>query len=93
MKSCEAFQSKNRGTNPGDIRTEPLRAYPIHAVNPSGGGYFLIAVPEAPVATERWVSAACGVRVVEPGGQADEFEPRAGASRRRATNRPRTCWS
>ena len=29
MKSCEAFQSKNRGTNPGDIRTEPLRAYPI----------------------------------------------------------------
>ena len=40
-------------------------------MNPPGGDYFLIAVPEAPVTTERWVSAACGVRVVEPGGQAD----------------------
>lgn len=63
-KSCEAFQSKNRKTNPGNITTHPRTAYTMLGINKAGGDFFQIEVPDAPVTASRWVSAACGVHVV-----------------------------
>ncbi|MFO1141839.1 MAG: hypothetical protein U1E59_05515 [Amaricoccus sp.] len=68
--ACEAFQSKNRRTNPGQVMTEPGRSYAMTAVNAPGGDYFQIVVPEAPVTTARWVQASCGTAEAEPAGGA-----------------------
>ncbi len=64
FESCDAFQSKNRRTNPGDIRTEPRRAYDMIAINEAGGDFFQVRIPEAPVTPARWVSTACGIHAV-----------------------------
>ena len=66
-RACEAYQSKNKLTNPGDVVTEPDRAYVMRGINAPGGDYFQIVVPGAPVVTERWVSADCGRHVVDAG--------------------------
>ena len=66
-KACEAYQSKNRLTNPGDVVTEPSKAYVMRGLNAAGGDYFQIIVPGAPVVTERWVSIGCGTHVVDAG--------------------------
>jgi ribonuclease T2 len=62
-RACEAFQSKNRGTNPGAVTVEPGRGYAVTALNAKGGEWVQIVVPEAPVTTARWVNADCGRRV------------------------------
>ncbi|WP_420333532.1 ribonuclease T2 family protein [Roseibium sp.] len=64
-KTCEAFQSKNRQTNPGNITTRPRTAYKMLGINRTGGDFFQVEVPDAPVTTSRWVSAACGLHVVK----------------------------
>ncbi|MEM8700996.1 MAG: hypothetical protein AAGF82_04160 [Pseudomonadota bacterium] len=64
QKTCEAFQSKNKQTNPGDITTQPRTAYVMLGINKADGDFFQVEVPDAPVTTSRWVSAACGVHVV-----------------------------
>ena len=66
-KACEAFQSKNKGTNPGEVMTEPLRAYAMIALNAPGGDFFQVKVPGAPVTEDRWVHVSCGLHVVEAG--------------------------
>lgn len=63
-KTCEAFHSKNRQTNPGDITTRPQMAYTMRGINKEGGDFFQVEVPGAPVTTSRWVSADCGVHAV-----------------------------
>ncbi len=63
-QSCDAFQSKNRQTNPGDVMTEPMRAYEMIAINKAGGDFFQVVVPDAPVTRDRWVHVSCGVHVV-----------------------------
>jgi ribonuclease T2 len=77
FEACEAYQSKNRLTNPGDIRTAPLRAYPIRGINKPGGDFYRIRVPDAPVTPDRWVNAGCGLHVVDAGtaGPAEPPEP------------------
>jgi ribonuclease T2 len=67
LEACEAFQSKNKLTNPGDVLTEPMRAYAMRAINAAGGDFFQVSVPGAPVTAERWVHVSCGVHVVEAG--------------------------
>ncbi len=64
QQSCEAFQSKNRQTNPGDVMTELMRAYEMIAINKAGGDFFQVVVPSAPVTRDRWVHVSCGVHVV-----------------------------
>ena len=64
---CEAYQSKNRLTNPGDIRTSPLHAYEIIAINKTGGDLFQIRIPDAPVTQNRWVHVGCGLHVIDAG--------------------------
>ena len=72
--ACEAFQSKNRQTNPGQVMTEPGRAYAMTAVNVPGGDYFQIVVPEAPAPTARWVQGTCGTAEADeaPAGESTE---------------------
>jgi ribonuclease T2 len=67
LEACEAFQSKNKGTNPGDVMTEPFRAYPMLGINAPGGDFFQMSMPGAPVTADRWVHATCGVHVIEAG--------------------------
>ncbi len=68
---CDAFQSKNRQTNPGDIFTEEMRAYDMIAINKVGGDFFQVRVPDAPVTNARWVHVSCGVHVVRAETQVD----------------------
>lgn len=63
-KACEAYQSKNKLTNPGDITTEASKAYTMLGLNAPGGDFFQIVIPGAPVVEQRWVSTSCGSHVV-----------------------------
>lgn len=67
LERCEAVQSKNKGTNPGEVMTEERRAYAKIGINKKGGDYHQIRVPSAPVTEKRWVRADCGVHVVAAG--------------------------
>jgi len=69
VETCEAYQSKNKQTNPGDITTTPHMAYQMLGINKQGGDFFQVLVDGAPVTTSRWVSASCGLHVVEAGTQ------------------------
>ena len=53
MKSCEAYQSKNKLTNPGGIFTEVRVAYDIRGINKAGGDWYHIRIPGAPVTEDR----------------------------------------
>lgn len=85
---CDAFQSKNQGTNPGGVQTEVMRAYTINGINKTGGDFFQVKVPDAPVTVDRWVHTSCGIHAVAAGTEVDvshggtpppEVEPEAGA--------------
>ncbi|WP_298962696.1 ribonuclease T [uncultured Roseibium sp.] len=65
FETCEAYHSKNRLTNPGDITTSPSVAYKMLGLNKEGGDYFQVQMDDAPVSNARWVSTDCGVHVVE----------------------------
>ena len=67
LESCEAMQSKNKGTNPGEVMTEARRAYAIIGINEAGGDHYQIRVPGAPVTEERWVRTDCGVHEATAG--------------------------
>ena len=60
-RSCEAFQSFRKGTNPGDVRTAAGTAYPVREVNGPDRRWLRIDVAGCP----RWVSADCGTASVE----------------------------
>lgn len=64
MKSCEAYQSKNKLTNPGGIFTEKRIAYDISGINKAGGDWYHIRIPGAPVSEDRWVAMNCGIHVI-----------------------------
>lgn len=64
LEVCEAYQSKNKLTNPGHVETEPHRAYDIKGINKEGGDFFQMVVPGSPVTRDRWVHVDCGVHVV-----------------------------
>lgn len=63
LKSCEAYQSKNALTNPGDVALVQRTAYDMIGVNQPGGDWFQIRVPGAPATDARWVATSCGVHV------------------------------
>lgn len=85
MQGCEAYQSKNKLTNPGDIYTEEHVAYDMRGINKAGGEWYHIKIPGAPVTEDRWVALNCGVHVIaatpfnEPGETgSDGFTPPTG---------------
>jgi len=60
QKACEAYQSKNRKTNPGNISLEKGAKYPLLEVNKTQNpGWYKIEVPSA-IPKARWVKASCG---------------------------------
>lgn len=63
-KVCEAYQSKNQLTNPGDIRIVENFAYSMIGINKPGGEWYQIRIPGAPVTESRWVHMTCGPHVV-----------------------------
>ena len=65
--SCDAYQSKNKRTNPGDIVTNEDQAYEILGLNKEAGDFFQIRIDDAPVTTARWVHVDCGIHVVKAG--------------------------
>jgi ribonuclease T2 len=67
MEVCEAFHSKNKQTNPGNVTTTPMTAYRMLGLNKAGGDHFQVEIADAPVSTSRWVSTACGTHVVDAG--------------------------
>lgn len=67
LERCEAFQSKNQMTNPGDVRTAVMRAYEMIGINRTGGDFYQIRMPDAPVTMVRWVHVSCGLHVVDAG--------------------------
>ncbi|SMX27546.1 Ribonuclease I precursor [Pelagimonas phthalicica] len=85
-EQCEAYQSKNRLTNPGDIVLIDHVAYDMIGINRPGGDWYQIRIDDAPVTTVRWVNKTCGVHVVAAdsgggsGGTApvEDFEPQEG---------------
>ncbi|TYC55798.1 ribonuclease T [Rhodobacterales bacterium] len=73
-KTCEAFHSKNRQTNPGNIVTTPRTAYDMLGMNKAGGDYFQITIEGAPVSSSRWVSTDCGKHVVDAGAPTSQSD-------------------
>jgi ribonuclease T2 len=68
---CAARPSIRRESNPGDVATEPGRAYPLLGANQAEQpSHVQIRIPEA-APRERWVALGCGHRVgacAEPPG-------------------------
>lgn len=59
-ESCPAYASKNRQTNPGEIRLEPGRGYQVREANRRDSpDWYRVLVPGASP-PERWVSTNCG---------------------------------
>lgn len=58
-EACEAFQSFRQGTNPGNIRLDPDRIYPVTAKNKENATYYYLRIDEA-IPMARWVSTSCG---------------------------------
>jgi len=62
-KACEAYQSKNKKTNPGDFRLERGTSYGIVEVNKAQDpSWYKVEIASANP-KERWVKASCGKAV------------------------------
>jgi len=75
VRSCEAFKSFKKGTNPGFIRLEPGQSYAIEEINEQDWDWIRINVPDIRDPS-RWVPKECGVAELmprepppEPGGR------------------------
>jgi ribonuclease T2 len=67
VRSCDAFRSFQKGTNPGNIRLEPGQKYSIEELNERGGDWIRVTVP-AVREPLRWVPKDCGVTAPASGG-------------------------
>jgi ribonuclease T2 len=57
-RSCPAYQSKNKQTNPNNLAVEPNRTYTVRELNKASPDWFRIEM--ADMHELRWVSAECG---------------------------------
>ena len=58
-KSCPAFQSFRKNTNPGDVMVEPGKSYPVLAKNNDAASHIRVRISGA-APEERWVAVDCG---------------------------------
>lgn len=58
-QACEALESIRRGTNPGNIRLNPRKIYPVIGKNQDDASHYLVKIETANPPT-RWVSVQCG---------------------------------
>ncbi|WP_375764890.1 hypothetical protein NR798_24545 [Archangium gephyra] len=66
VRSCEAFKSFKKGTNPGFVRLEPGQTYTIEELNEQDWDWIRINVPDVRDPS-RWVPKECGVTQLIPG--------------------------
>ena len=59
-RSCEAYLSFNKGTNPGQVKVVPGADYEIREVNAREARWLRIQIPNVKEPL-RWVAAECGV--------------------------------
>lgn len=82
-KACPALQSIRKGTNPGDVMTEPGQGYRIVAKNQKKPSHYRIEIPGAEPA-ERWVEVSCGAvdvaKAEKPKPSAPAASAKTGAS-------------
>lgn len=82
--ACPAYQSINRQTNPGEVMTQPGRAYDLVAGNTAQPTHLWIVIPGAEP-ERRWVAVDCGTRATDAEGQIAEPPPAAPAPTYRGT--------
>jgi ribonuclease T2 len=76
-EACPALQSIRNATNPGEVKTEPGKSYPMIAKNKPNASHYFIEVEGAdPV--RRWVAVDCGEHVVSADGSSQPHEPGTG---------------
>ncbi len=63
--ACPAYQSFNKGTNPGDVTLRPGTIYGAFEINRPEGGWVRLRVPGA-APLERWVARECGRLALNP---------------------------
>ena len=66
-EACNALQSIRKGTNPGDLKTEPGHFYPIIGKNKPAASHYMIQI-EGANPDRRWVAVECGEHVVAADG-------------------------
>jgi ribonuclease T2 len=75
-ETCPALQSIRNGTNPGEVKTEPGKSYPMIAKNKPNASHYFIEVDGADP-ERRWVAVECGEHVVSADGSS---QPQGAAS-------------
>jgi ribonuclease T2 len=76
-EACPALQSIRNTTNPGEVKTEPGKSYPMIAKNKPNASHYFIKVEGADPA-RRWVAVDCGEHVVSADGSSQPHEPGTG---------------
>jgi ribonuclease T2 len=66
-QACPATPSIHNEANPGGIKLEPDKSYPLLAQNKPQGAFYLIEIEGAQPA-HRWVAASCGEQVASAEG-------------------------
>lgn len=79
-QACPAYQGFRKGTNPGDVKVEPNKAYALIAKNKADATHYRIVV-EGAQPQERWVELSCGT--IDAAGQ-----PAGGAAQGPASTSP-----
>jgi|694.fasta_scaffold05802_4 ribonuclease T2 len=59
IRTCEAFSSFKKGTNPGNVRLKQSASYQIVGKNNEPASHYLLEIANAAPA-QRWVSVDCG---------------------------------
>ena len=85
-EACPALQSIRKATNPGEVKTEPGKSYPMIAKNKPNASHYFIEVEGADPA-RRWVAVDCGEHVVSADGSSQPQEPGPGEERDGDTSR------
>jgi len=66
-RTCPAYQSFRKATNPGDVKVEQNKTYAVIAKNKPDATHYRILVEDAQP-EERWVSSLCGRVGATPSG-------------------------
>ena len=65
VRDCEAYQSFNKGTNPGVIKVKPGEQYDAEEINKAGDWNWIRVNINGATPNLRWVSRECGTTVLK----------------------------
>lgn len=69
VRDCDAYQSFNKGTNPGSVKVKPGVEYEAAEINKAEGWNWIRVNIESAVPDMRWVSKECGIANIKGGGK------------------------